>query len=213
MFSAHCIVLSIRFAAHCGSDTDPHDHVLHGFDISALGLVLRFRAFRFDPGITSRNLTPASCWRSHGIAHRAVIFSFPPEGPQCFTCAGGMITMGGTQTFVVLNGGFNVFGAATNRFVPDGTPFPATVGGEFLAYACPFGNLLAPGCIGLPAIADIVIDLPGAMGLNFSGPNVFGNFTVDDASFTSVSIPESSSLLLVLVGAAPILIGSTSRRL
>jgi hypothetical protein len=135
-------------------------------------------------------------------------FSFPPPSPQCCPGVAGMITTGGTRTFVALNGGFGVLGGTTNLFVPDGSPFPATVSGEFLAYACPSGNLFMPGCIGLPAIADIVIDLPGAMRVGFTGPNFSGDFTVDGLSFTSVSVPESSSMLLVLFGALAILIGS-----
>jgi hypothetical protein len=114
-------------------------------------------------------------------------FSYPVNGD----ITEGVATITGyTPTFLLfLYGGFGVSG------IPTVSGFPAVATGHFTALDCGFNLSSFPNC---PQIANIDINLSG--------------FITGAATFTSISTPEPSSMLLLLLGAMAIRIGSIGRQ-
>jgi PEP-CTERM motif len=138
-----------------------------------------------------------------------------PIGPASFGVSSpsgdeGLLTIGGTQRPVLLEGSVFAFGG-TNLLVPDtatSVTFPGTAKVDFAAFACGT-HQFSPPCTG-PQIANIVGDLPGLLTINYDGSLGFrANFA---GSLAFVSIPEPSSMFLSLFGAATLALGLIARR-
>ena len=96
-----------------------------------------------------------------------------------------------------------VVSGTPNQLVPaaaETISFRGTVKGEYPAFACGKSEI-PPNCTG-PQIANLIIDLAGILSLDFRGFPGAGLNEYDTATFTS--IPEPSSVLLLLFGAATV---------
>jgi hypothetical protein len=137
-----------------------------------------------------------------------------PIGPASFGVSSpsgdeGLLTIGGTQRPVLLEGSVFAFGG-TNLLVPDtatSVTFPGTAKVDFAAFACGT-HQFSPPCTG-PQIANIVGDLPGLLTIDYSALTT-GAVFAGGISFTS--IPEPCSVFLSLFGIAILAAGLIARR-
>jgi hypothetical protein len=124
-------------------------------------------------------------------------FGYPASGERHI----GFATItGGPQTDLELIGGFSVFGTG---------PGLGEARGQFGVLDCGFNFGAFPNC---PQIANIAFDLPGDVALGYY-QNSAGGVSLGSATFTSVSTPEPSSMLLLLLGVMAIGMGLTGSQI